>query len=129
MARAPQNAWRRHCPACDEGVINPGLWDTKRKRQRRCPACGNRIEFLVPALPYYLHAGFQALFWPAAPILVVYLAYKGGWQWGMAIVLGAFALLASVNLVFNRMLVARRADRIPADEIDYQRRFPDQPGI
>ena len=97
-------------------------------RKRRWPACGERIVFVVPALPDYLHATFQLVCWPAAPILGLYLAYTGRWQWGMAAVLAAFLVLALINLVFNRTLIARRADEIPPEDVDYQRRFPGQKG-
>ena len=126
MSRAPQSAWRRHCPACDEGVIGMNLWDAARRRLRRCPACGQRIEFVVPALPYYLHAAFQFAFWSAAPILALYLAFTMRWQWGVAAVLAVLVVMALINLVFNGMLVARREGEIPPEDVEYQRRFPDQ---
>jgi uncharacterized protein (DUF983 family) len=126
VTRAPQSVWRRHCPDCDEGVIGMNLWETARRRLRRCPACGKRIEFVVPALPYYLHATLQLVFWSAAPVLMLYLAFTGQWQWGMAAVLVSFLVMALVNLLFNGMLVARAEGDVPAEDVDYQRRFPGQ---
>ena len=80
MARAPQTAWRRHCPACAEGSIGLGIFDTGRKRTRRCPACGARIEFTIPALPYYSFWIFLVTLWSIVPFAWFYLALAGRWE-------------------------------------------------
>ena len=62
-------------------------------------------------------------FWAAAPFVLLFLAMLGKWLWiAAAVATGLFATVFA-NCVFHPLLMARRADEIPADEIGYLRKF------
>jgi hypothetical protein len=127
--RTPENAWRRHCPACPGGEFPLPMWEWKRRRERRCPSCDAQIEFVVPALPYYaFHVGGQIMAAIAAPaVLFVFFVVSPGWA--LILIVALFALLVGVTLVsnylFGRWAVLRRADAVPSGEQIYRRRFGD----
>jgi hypothetical protein len=127
--RAPENAWRRHCPVCPAGEFLLPMWEWKRRRERRCPSCTAQIEFVVPALPYYVfNIGVQILGTIAVPAMFVAL-FVVPFQRAAILIAGIFALLLWLTLVsnylFGRWAVVRPADEVPAGERIYRRRFGD----
>jgi transposase len=127
--RAPENAWRRHCPVCPEGDFPLPMWEWKRRRERRCPNCDTQIEFVVPALPYYaFNAGVQIVSALAAPA-VLFVFFVVAPRAALLFIVALFALLLGLtllsNYLFGRWAVLRRADETPAREQIYRRRFGD----